>query len=98
MSWAVTQPPQPAIASEHSRKQIMKATKKSSSTKVEDIEWAGTGENPEDWIRDDGFYALETKDAGLLGQYLREARTPDPEIVKKLADLLDPPKTNSPRL
>lgn len=55
-----------------------------------DIEWEGTGENPEDWIRDDGFEALRTNDAALLGQYLREAEVPDKEIVRKLADLLDP--------
>lgn len=76
----------------------MAKKRKSSLGGGQEIEWAGTGENPEDWIHDDGFYALQTKNAALLGQYLREARTPDPVIIKKLADLLDPTDKNDPKL
>src|SRR4051794_12293225 len=74
------------------------APKKSLSSNVEEIEWAGTGENPEDWIHDDGLYALDTKDAALLGQYFREAHKPDPEIIRRVANLLDPPNKNTHRL
>jgi hypothetical protein len=56
----------------------------------EDIEWPGTGENPEDLIHGEGREALRTRDAASLGQYLREAKVPDPEIIRRLADLLDP--------
>jgi hypothetical protein len=80
------------------RNQIVIASKTSSSAKIEEVEWEGTGENPEDWIRDEGFHALETQDAALLGQYFREAQKPDPEIIKRVANLLDPPNKNSQRL
>ena len=49
-------------------------------------------------IHDDGFYALETSDAPLLGQYLREAGMPRPDILRKLADFLDPPTKNAAKL
>lgn len=62
---------------------------------IDEIEWAGTGENPEEWIHDDGLYALETRDAPLLGRYLREAAIPHLDIIKALADFLDPP-SNEP--
>src|SRR3954451_19739405 len=74
------------------------ARRKPPSAKAEDIEWAGTDENPEDWIRDEGADAIDTKNAPLLGQYFREAKTLDPEIIKRVANLLDSPRKNCLRL
>jgi hypothetical protein len=68
---------------------MAKKKKKPALMAEQEVQWAGTGENPENRIHDDGFYAIQAMDAPLLGQYLREALTPDPEIIKMLADLLD---------
>jgi hypothetical protein len=76
----------------------MAKTKSRRPKPKDDDDLSGTGENPADLVHDEGFEALRTNDAAQLGQYLREAQPPHPEIIKKLADLLDPKGKTSPKL
>jgi hypothetical protein len=76
----------------------MAKTKSRRPKPKDDDDLSGTGENPADLVHDEGFEALRTNDAAQLGQYLREAQPPDPEIIKKIADLLDPKGKTSPKL